>query len=114
MLTPLTDRQKKMIVNNVTKVLRTKNINHLSKQSYNYLNLCSGFIAHYNHYGFMDYYYDTDRLANDILLNEDWNSNHSNFRIGDKDYEYYKAKGDVYKEIVKEAKDVTMPLFARC
>ena len=28
-------------------------------------------------------------------------------------YEYYKAKGDVYKELVNVAKDVTMPLFAR-
>ena len=32
---------------------------------------------------------------------------------GDADYEYYKAKGDVYKELVNVAKDVTMPLFAR-
>jgi len=113
MLKPLTERQKKMIVNNINKVLNTGNIELLTRQSYNYLYLCSGFIAHYDLYGFRHYYSDTNDLARDIVLNEDWNSNHSNFRVGDKDYEYYKAKGDVYKEIVKTANDILMPLFAR-
>jgi hypothetical protein len=82
-------------------------------KSNNYLYICSGFIAHYNFYGFIDYYNDTIDLARDILENEGWNSNHYNIMENNKDYEYYKSKGKVYKELVKIAKDILYPLFTR-
>jgi hypothetical protein len=42
MLTPYTERQKTMIVNNVIKAV--KDPDKLSKQAYKYLYLCSGFM----------------------------------------------------------------------
>ena len=112
MLTPLTERQKTMIVNNVEKVLRSGSCELLTKQSYDYLYLCSGFIAHYNLYGFRDYYSDTEKLAKDILDNATSNQWY-NFHEGENDYEYYMAKKDVYNRIAKVAYDIQFPLFAR-
>jgi hypothetical protein len=101
MLTKLTDRQVKMIVKNVIEAC--KNINKLTKVGYNYLYLASGFIAHYDLGGFIDYYSDNAKLVNDILNNE--NSNKwLNFRPGDKDYEYYHQKGEIYSLIIAEIK----------
>lgn len=46
------------IISNVKKVLKTRDMNDLSKQAYDFLYQQSGFIAHYNHYGFIEYYKD--------------------------------------------------------
>jgi hypothetical protein len=53
-LEPKTKATMVRIINNVAKVIKTGNIELLSKQAYNYLYLCQGFIAHYNWAGFMD------------------------------------------------------------
>lgn len=97
-LIPLTERQQTLIVNNV--VSAVKDINKLNRTGYKYLYLCSGFIAHYNHYGFISHYQDYD-LMKDILDN--FNANKwLNFRPGDKHYEYYRSKADVYAQIVSK------------
>lgn len=96
-LTPLTERQKTLIVNNVIKAC--KDITQLNKTGYNFLYLASGFIAHYNLYGFIDFYSNTS-LKNDIISfagQNQWN----NFRPGERDYEYMMAKKDVYNRILK-------------
>jgi hypothetical protein len=96
MLTPLSERQKTLIVNNVVKA--TKDITKLNKTGYNFLYRASGFIAHYDIYGFIRHYQDDD-LANDILENQKanlWN----NFKPGDQDYDYMMAKKDVYQRIL--------------
>lgn len=95
-LIPLTERQKTLIVNNV--VSAVKDINKLNRTGYKYLYLCSGFIAHYNLHGFISHYQDYD-LKRDILDNVNINK-WLNFRPGDKDYEYYRSKADVYAQIV--------------
>jgi hypothetical protein len=95
-LVPLTERQKTLIVNNV--LAACKDITKLNGTGYNFLYLASGFIAHYNRFGFMDYYSDGS-LAQDILnnaRNNQWN----NFYPGERDYEYMMAKRDVYNRIV--------------
>ncbi len=95
-LTPLTERQQTLIVNNVLRAC--KDITKLNKTGYNFLYLASGFIAHYNMYGFIDHY-SRYSLVENILRNTNanmWN----NFRKGDQNYDYYMSKAAVYKKIL--------------
>ena len=97
MLVALTERQKTLIVNNVVKAV--KNIDNLNKTGYNFLYLASGFIAHYDLYGFIASY-TGQSLKRDIVSfagQNQWN----NFRPGERDYDYYMAKKDVYNRILK-------------
>lgn len=97
MLTPITERQKTLIVNNVVKAV--KNIDNLNKTGYNFLYLASGFIAHYDIHGFKAHY-DGSSLKSDIIRNHRANK-WLNFNPTDKDYGYYKSKADVYNRIVE-------------
>lgn len=94
-MTPLTDRQATLIINNVVRAC--KDINALNKTGYNFLCQAQSFIAHYDIYGFKAHYSDGS-LANDILRNAHYNM-WQNFRPGEKDYEYYQAKARVYRGI---------------
>lgn len=94
-MTPLTDNQKKLIVNNI--ISACKDINKLNATGYKFLNLGQGFIAHYNLHGFKDYYSDHS-LAREILQNAESNM-WRNFRPGEENYEYYAAKAQVYRTI---------------
>ncbi len=95
---PLTDRQQTLIVNNV--IAATKDITKLSRNGYKYLYLCSGFIAHYNQYGFIEYY-KTHSLYNDLVQNMNANM-WKNFRQGDQNYDYYMSKALVYNKILSK------------
>lgn len=95
MLKPLTEREKQLIVNNVVKAV--KNIDDLNKTGYKFLYLASGFIAHHNQYGFIEHY-RTRSLKDAIFQNKRMNQ-WANFREGERDYEYYMAKKDVYNRI---------------
>lgn len=92
-----TENQRVRIVNNIVKAANG-DINKLSKQAYNFLYLASGFIAHYNHYGFMAYYDEPNKLKRDILANRRFNQ-WLNFRPGERDYDYYMSKADIYNRI---------------
>ena len=94
-LTPLTQRQQTLIVNNV--LAACDNIENLNKTGYSFLYLANGFIAHYNLYGFCAHYSEYD-LTEDIIRNRKSNM-WTNFRPGDENYEYYKSKAEVYKKI---------------
>lgn len=98
-LTPLTERQKVLIVNNVVKAC--KNIDNLNKTGYNFLYLASGFIAHYNLYGFIAAYSSPGKLKRDIVNNAGQNQ-WRNFRPGERDYDYYMSKADVYNRILAQ------------
>ena len=95
-MTPLTYNQKRLISNNV--LAACKDINKLNNTGYKFLNLCSGFIAHYDLNGFKAYYSenslqdDIERFANQ----NQW----SNFREGERNYDYYMAKRDCYNMIL--------------
>ncbi len=93
----LTERQKTLIVNNVVKAV--KNIDNLNKTGYNFLYLCSGFIAHYDMYGFISEYSGRS-LKRDILSYAGQNQ-WKNFRPNERDFEYYSAKAEVYNRIVQ-------------
>jgi len=94
----LTERQKQLIVANVLKAVN--NIDNLNKTGYKFLHLCSGFIAHYDLYGFIANYSDGS-LKRDILSFAGQNQ-WCNFRPGESDYEYYQSKADVYHRIVAQ------------
>jgi hypothetical protein len=97
-LAPLTERQKTLIVSNVVKAC--KNIDNLNKTGYKYLYLCSGFIAHYDLYGFIASY-TSETLKRDILSYAGQNQ-WKNFRPGERDYDYYMSKADVYNRILAQ------------
>ena len=97
-MTPLTERQKTLIVSNVVKAV--KNINSLNKSGYNFLYLASGFIAYYNMNGFIAEYSGRS-LKNDIVSNASQNQ-WNNFRPNERDYDYYMAKKDVYNRIIAQ------------
>ena len=94
---PLTDAQKDLIVENVV-LAATQGIENLNKDGYDFINLASGFIAHYNLGGFIDYYTD-ESLKDDILRNKNQNQ-WNNFHKGEQNYEYYMSKKDVYNRII--------------
>jgi hypothetical protein len=101
MLIPLTNRQQKLIVNNVLRACQ--DITKLNSTGYNYLYLASGFIAHYNLQGFIDYYSSVD-LKEDILKFESWNM-WTNFHPGQENYEYYMSEKAVYQAILEGLKN---------
>jgi hypothetical protein len=101
MLKPLSNTKVKSTVSNI--VAACKNIEKLQKRGYNYLYLCSGFIAHYNIHGFKDYYSGITLRA-DILMNAKQNE-YRNFAPGDENYEYYHQKAQIYAAIVNEIKN---------
>jgi hypothetical protein len=97
-MTPLTERQKTLIVSNVIKAV--KNIDNLNKTGYNFVYQCSGFIAHYDLYGFIASY-TGESLKRDLISyagQNQWN----NFRPGERDYDYMMAKKDVYNRIIAQ------------
>lgn len=91
----LTEKEKSLIIKNV--IAACRDITKLNKRGYNFLYLASGFIAHYNLQGFIDYYTDQS-LAADILQNARFNT-WANFRPGDNNYDYYMGKKEVYNSI---------------
>ena len=93
MITPLTERQKQLIVSNLLKAC--KDITKLNKTGYGFIYLASGFIAHYNLFGFIEYYTYAGNLKEDILRYK-YQNKWDNFHPGDEHYEYYMSKRDVY------------------
>lgn len=94
----LTLRQTDLIVSSVRKVFETNDINHLTNSAYKFVSLSSGFIAHFNLYGFRDAYANVNRLKHQLAQN--YNSNQwNNFRAGERDYEYMMQKKEIYNRI---------------
>lgn len=103
----LSVKDQDLIAKNI--VAACDNIEKLNKKAYDFLNVCSGFIAHYNLNGFKDYYEDNS-LAADILENEVSNQ-FRNFAPGEKNYDYYMAKRDTYNKIIRGLERQTVNLW---
>ncbi len=101
-LKPMTEGEKNRILRNIGLMFKAKNIELLDKYGYNFLYLASGFIAHYNLGGFIEYYGSTEELAQDILRNKS-NNQWDNFHKGEKDYEYMMQKKEIYNTICEFA-----------
>ena len=96
MLKTKTGRQVKMIVNNIAAAC--DDIDELKEYGYDYIYLAGGFIAHYDRFGFIQYYKRRE-LWRDIFQNAHRNT-FQNFRPGDESYEYYRQKAEIYKMIL--------------
>jgi hypothetical protein len=96
----ITPRQKSLIISSFKRVFSTGDIAYLTSTAYKYIHLASGFIAHYDLYGFRANYYDVSLLRKDIIDNAQ-NNRWNNFTPADKDYDYYMSRADVYKSLVK-------------
>jgi hypothetical protein len=103
-------KDQALIVKNV--LAACGDINKLNKRGYDFLYLCSGFIAHYDIQGFKEYYRDTSLIA-DIESNYAQNQ-WRNYKTGERFADYYHAKRDVYNAILGNllAVDVTRKAFA--
>ena len=102
MLKLRTDRQKAIIINSVVKACG--NINELNPSAYNFLYLASGFIAHYNLGGFIDYYARYNLRA--YILSCQWENQWENFFPGQENYDYYMQKKEIYNAICDRIKEV--------
>jgi hypothetical protein len=92
----LTDKEQNLILKNV--VAACCDIGKLNKRGYTFLYLASGFIAHYNLDGFKEAFGNGAALRRAILSNQQ-NNQWNNFRVGEKNAEYYFSKRDVYNAI---------------
>ena len=97
-LEALTERQKTLIITNVVKAC--KNIDNLNKTGYNFVYQCSGFIAHYDMYGFIASY--TGNSLKQDLINYAGQNQWRNFRPGERGYDHYMSKADVYNRILAQ------------
>ena len=106
-ISPLTEKQKRLIVANVIKAC--SDIEKLNGTGYNFLYLSSGFIAHYNLGGFIGHYreYNLERdIFENVRMNQ-WN----NFSPSDSNYEYYMSRKDVYNRIAAKLEHLTLNLM---
>lgn len=97
MLTPYTDKQKKLIVSNL--LAACKDISKLNSTGYKFISTANGFIAHYNIHGFKAFYEEQGSFKADIEANANSNM-FRNFREGERNYEYYMSKKDIYQALL--------------
>ena len=57
----------KAIISNIGQIFKTNDITKLNKPTYEFVMNLSGFIAHYNLYGFQENYSDLRSFADDLL-----------------------------------------------
>ena len=91
--------REKIVAEKADRVNRYAKYQEIIDQAYKYLYLCSGFIAHYDHGGFISYY-QRNSLKADLLRFRDSNQ-WKNFTPHDRDYQYYKSKADIYNRIIQ-------------
>jgi hypothetical protein len=95
-LMPFSIEEEQKIIRDCVKAAR--NIDDLTDKAYRFLNLSNGFIAHYDRFGFMEYYREPGSLKLDILSHQNHNQ-WGNFRAGERGYEYYMRKKRIYNTV---------------
>jgi len=103
MLEPLSDKAKEILLKNLVLAV-TKDISKLSVRAYQFIHVCSGFIAHYNIKGFIAEYGTANNLADAIFRNRQMNQ-WKNFSPGEENYEYYHQKAEIYEILCSEIAD---------
>lgn len=98
------------VSNNIELVFKTNDIKELTRTAYEFVSNMSGFIAHYNLYGFQDEYKDVGNLLTDITTSMDISQkeryindtffNNPNKTIGNQTYkDYYRQKYETLAEL---------------
>jgi hypothetical protein len=95
-LEPFSIEEEQRIIRDCVKA--ANNIETLTDKAYRFLNLSNGFIAHYDRFGFMDNYREPGRFKKDILDYQNQNQ-WGNFRPGERGYEYYMQKKNIYNAV---------------
>jgi hypothetical protein len=101
------------ILSNFRTMFKANNVFKMNRSGYGFIYLASGFIAHYNMFGFQQHYGEQDRknyleygdmtrLALEILDNVEPNK-WLNFRAGEENYNYMMQKADIYRQIYEMA-----------
>lgn len=94
---------KSGIIRSLKSVIKNKDITKLTKDAYNFTMNISGFIAHYNHQGFMSNYENVADLVEDLKRSSDI-SNAERY-INDRWFseneqkEWYRAKSEILMAI---------------
>lgn len=96
MIEPMSEKQADAVVKSVVAAAK-HGMDKLTKAGYKFINLASGFIAHYDIHGFRAYYEDND-FRGDILQFQSQNQ-WGNFHPGEQNYEYYMQKKEIYNRI---------------
>ena len=94
------------VLNNIELVFKTNDIKKLNKPTYNFLMNVSGFIAHYNLYGFQGVYSNVADLINK-LANTDlqWGIDHySTYGVEQYGKEFGESKTEVYRGLIELVK----------
>jgi hypothetical protein len=95
-LEPFSIEEEQRIIRDCVKA--ANNIETLTDKAYRFLNLSSGFIAHYDRFGFMEHYREPGSLKQGILAHQNHNQ-WGNFRPGERGYEYYMQKKKIYNAV---------------
>jgi len=96
---------KSGIIKSIEKVVKTKNIDNLSMEAYQFINIASGFIAHYDINGFKYEYQNVADFVRDLQNSMDVKNpsrylEDPYFSKGDQK-EYYADKGEILKFIAE-------------
>jgi len=96
---------KSGIIKSIEKVVKTKNIDNLSMEAYQFINIASGFIAHYDINGFKYEYQNVADFVRDLQNSMDVKNpsrylEDPYFSKGDQK-EYYANKGEILKFIAE-------------
>lgn len=102
-LEPLPQSKVNGIISNFRLIFKS-GIQKMNQSAYRFIHISSGFIAHYNMYGFIETYGDALTLAKDIINHAEPNK-WLNFSPSDRDYTYMKQKAQIYKAIYEMACD---------
>ena len=92
----------KAILNNIELIFKTGDIEKLNNTTYHFIYLLSGFIAHYNLYGFRDAYRDLRLFAKDLLSGCDTSAEYRSteeWAVKEYGYEYCQSKANAIKGI---------------
>ena len=92
------NKEVECIVNSFHRVFSTGDINKLTHKAYRFINLSSGFIAHFNVHGFRENYRDVEYFKGYILKMQKFNQ-WNNFFLRDANYGYYMQKKEIYNRI---------------
>jgi hypothetical protein len=93
---PFSIEEEQKIIRDCVKA--ANDIETMTDRAYKFLYLANGFIAHYDKWGFVEYYLEAGSLKKDLFDYQRENQ-YGNFCPGDEYYDYYMQKKKIYNTI---------------